>query len=45
VKRVKEDTYVSPLQVSLQVKSFRPREGKVREIKEIEPLPIPTRIT
>ena len=44
-KRLKDETYVSPLQVSLAVKSFRPREGKVREVSEIEALAKPARLT
>ena len=44
-KKAGEEAYVSPLQVSLAVKSFKPREGKVREFSDIEALHEPERIT
>ena len=44
-KKAKDETYISPLSLSLAAKSFKPREGKVREIQDIEALAKPLRIT
>jgi hypothetical protein len=45
LKRAKDETYVSPVHLSLAAKSFKPREGKVREVKDIEALAKPSRLT
>ncbi|CDW91642.1 UNKNOWN [Stylonychia lemnae] len=44
IKRVQEESYISPIQVPLQLKSHKNREGIVRDINDIEPLNQPVRL-
>lgn len=43
-KKVLEESYVSPISIPLAKKNAKTREGKIREVLDIEPLSQPLRI-